>query len=198
MLLLRVAILSGQGNILYTQRSVSKEEGTVFDRNIKRTFCVVRCACNLKFECARSCGFCCDPGSPSVCNLSYGADKTPCCSTSNSAVVDASNLTPPPATDAAIKQRRRKTDDNGNTMLQSLLSKRFRKEIGWRYSRSAAVVKTEKCPFFQHYLFTPLHAAGFDIKIVITLIKNSSRDDCPWISTFNLTTANIVRVGQVL
>ena len=37
---------------------------------------------------------------------------------------------------------------------------------------------------------------AFTLKIVNTLIKNSSRDDRPSISTYNQPTANPVRVGQ--
>ena len=44
----------------------------------------------------------------------------------------------------------------------------------------------KKCLIFQDYLFTLLYAAElalFTLKIVNTLIKNSSRDDRPSIST---------------
>ena len=37
---------------------------------------------------------------------------------------------------------------------------------------------------------------AFTLKIVNTLIKNSSRDDRPSISTYKQPTANLVRVGQ--
>ena len=66
---------------------------------------------------------------------------------------------PPPATDTAIQKSGRRTDDNGKAILQSVLSKLFKKEIGGRYSRSAAVVKTGKKVVLLYYLFTPLHAA---------------------------------------
>ena len=99
---------------------------------------------------------------------------------------------PPPATDAAIQKRGRTTDDNGNAMLESFLSKLFKKEIGGRYSRSAAVVKTGKQVVFV-ILFVHAAARGctwtLTLKIVNTLIKNSSRDDWPRISTWNQPTA---------
>ena len=41
----------------------------------------------------------------------------------------------------AVWYHSRKTDDKGNAMLQSFLSKLFKKEIGWRYSRTAAMEK---------------------------------------------------------
>ena len=40
------------------------------------------------------------------------------------------------------------TDDNGNAMLKSCLSKLFKKEIGCRYSRTAAMGKTAKNKLF--------------------------------------------------
>ena len=66
------------------------------------------------------------------------------------------------------------------------------------YSRSAAVVKTEKVVFV--ILF--VHAAArvgtwaLTVKIVNTLIKHSSRDDWRCISTWNQPAANPLRVGQ--
>ena len=80
-----------------------------------------------------------------------------------------------------------KTDDNGNAMFQSYLSKQSKKETGWRYCRTAAMGNTGKKMFVFLGLF--VHAAvrggtcAFTLKIVNTLIKNSSRDDRPSIST---------------
>ena len=68
-----------------------------------------------------------------------------------------------------------KTDDNGNTMLRSFLSKLFKKETGWRYSRTVAMGKTEKKCFLG--LFVHAVARGgtcaFTLKIVNTLIKTT-------------------------
>ena len=59
-----------------------------------------------------------------------------------------------------MQTQNHKTDDNGNAMLQSFLSKLFKEDIGWRYSRTAAMGNTgTKCLFFQDYLFTLLYAA---------------------------------------
>ena len=80
-----------------------------------------------------------------------------------------------------------KYDDNGNAVSQSFLSKLFKKETGWRYSRTAARGENGKSLFFYVGLF--VHAAirggtcDFKLKIVNTLIKNSTRNDRPSIST---------------
>ena len=72
-------------------------------------------------------------------------------------------------------------------MLQSFIYELFKKEIGRRYSRTAATGKTGGGMFVFQILF--VHAAAcsgtcaLTLKIVNTLIKNSSRDDRPLIST---------------
>ena len=92
------------------------------------------------------------------------------------------------------------TDDKGNALFQSYLSKLFEKDIGWRYCRTAARGRTGKKMFVFYWLF--VHAAvrggtcAFTLKVVNTLIKNSSRDDRPSISTCKRPMANPVRVGQ--
>ena len=69
-----------------------------------------------------------------------------------------------------------------------------------RYARTAAMGNTGKKMFVFLGLF--VHAAvrgrtcAFTSKTVNTLIKNSSRDDRPSISTYNQPTAKPVRVGH--
>ena len=80
---------------------------------------------------------------------------------------------------------RTQTDDNGNTMLQKFSFQIIFKKIGWRYSRTTAMGKTEK-KFFFRGLFVHAVARGgtcATLKNVNTLIKKSSRDDRPSIST---------------
>ena len=71
------------------------------------------------------------------------------------------------------------------TRLQRFLCTLFKKEIG-RYSRAAAMGKTGK-KFVFLALFVHAAARGgtcaLTLKIVNTLVKNSSRDDWPSIST---------------
>ena len=111
----------------------------------------------------------------------YCADQNPCSSASNSEVLDASNLTPPSATDAAIPKRGRKTDYYENSMLQSIVLKKSKEDIGGRYPRSAPVVKTEQNGCFIYVLLN--HASACSVTWASTLdignllIKNSSRDD---------------------
>ena len=80
-----------------------------------------------------------------------------------------------------------KTDNNGNAMLQSYLSKLFKKETGSRYARTAAMGNTGFFVFVFLGLYVYAAVRGgtcaFTLKIVNTLIKNSSRDDRPSIST---------------
>ena len=72
-------------------------------------------------------------------------------------------------------------------MLQSFLPKLFKNEIGSRHYRTAAMGKTGKEIFVILGLFVHAAARGgtcaFTLKIVNTLINNSSRDDTPSIST---------------
>ena len=89
----RAAMVSGQGTKLHAYRSISKEEGTVSDRNIKRTFLCLP-VCMISYLMYSIVWVMCS-GAPSVCNFGYGADKNPCSSASSSAAVGASNLTPP-------------------------------------------------------------------------------------------------------
>ena len=60
----------------------------------------------------------CPISNASVCNLDTAQTKSLVPQASNSAVVDASNLTSPAPTDAAIQKRGRKTDDNGNAIAK--------------------------------------------------------------------------------
>ena len=80
-----------------------------------------------------------------------------------------------------------KTDDNGNAMFKSYLSKLFKKGTGCRYARTAAMGNTGKKKFVFLGLFVHAAVSGgtcaFTLKIVNTLIKNSSRDGTPSIST---------------
>ena len=71
------------------------------------------------------------------------------------------------------------TDANGNVMLQSFVSRPFKKQIGWRYSRIAATGKTRKYFLFFHYSSTRLHAA----ELVLSRWKLASR----WSTTAHAT-----------
>ena len=81
------------------------------------------------------------------------------------------------------------TDDNGNAMLQSLLCKLFKKEIGRRYYNVSYRRYGENGESCFCFLMLFVHAAArggtcaFTLKIVNTMIKNSSRDDRPLILT---------------
>ena len=92
-----------------------------------------------------------------------------------------------------------KTDGNGNAMLQSFLSKlrNWLKILSYRrYGENGR--KKNVCLL----LILLVHAATrggirtFTLKMVNTLIKNSSRDDRPSISTRNQHTTNPLRAGQ--
>ena len=80
-----------------------------------------------------------------------------------------------------------KTNDNGNAMFQSYLSELFTKENGCKIRSYRRYGEHGKKMFVFLGLF--VHAAvrgrtcAFTVKIVNTLIKNSSRDDRPSIST---------------
>ena len=79
------------------------------------------------------------------------------------------------------------TDDNGNAMFHSYLSKLFKKETGGKIRSYRRYGEHGKKMFVFLGLF--VHAAvrggtcAFTLKIVNTLIKNSSRDDRLAIST---------------
>ena len=90
-----------------------------------------------------------------------------------------------------------KTDANGNAMLQILFPNLKKK----RWSEDTLVTPSwEKLGKVNFFFFVHAAARGgtcaFTLKIVKMLIKNSSRDDSPLISTYNQPTANPLRVGQ--
>ena len=76
-------------------------------------------------------------------------------------------------------------DDNGNAMLQSIFPNYSKKKSAKDTLVPPVWGKREKCVVF----FLDVHAAArdgifaFTLKMVNTLIKNSSRDDRPSIST---------------
>ena len=82
---------------------------------------------------------------------------------------------------------------------QVFVSKLFKKNVGSRYSRTAAMGKKGNKYLF---LILFLHGAArgancaFTLKMVNTLIKSISRDDRLSISTLTQPTANPLRVGQ--
>ena len=65
-------------------------------------------------------------------------------------------------------------------MLQRFLSELFKRDIGWSNSRTAAMGKTrKKCLFWGLFVHAAVRSGtcACTLKIVNTLIKNSSRDD---------------------
>ena len=76
-------------------------------------------------------------------------------------------------------------------MLQSFVSKLFKNEIGWRYSRATAMEKRGKnvC-FFLYCLFTRLHAAEF----VLSRWKLSTRWSITALATIGLRSRNRINL----
>ena len=77
-------------------------------------------------------------------------------------------------------------DANGKAKLQSFVSKLLINKLADRYSRTAAKGKKElKCLFLILFVYAAARGGtcAFTLNIVNTLIKNSSRENRPSIST---------------
>ena len=93
-----------------------------------------------------------------------------------------------------------KTDDNGNAMFQSFLSKLFNKNKRQKIRSYRRYGQNGNKMFVFLGLFARAAVRGgtcaFMLKSVNTLIKNSSRDDRPSISTYNQPMAKPLVSGK--